>query len=371
MTMTARVDAAIDAALGSRIVGCVVLINREGERVYARAAGLADREAGASVVEDTIFRLASCTKPIVATAVLVLADMGLLSVDDPVTKYLPFLVPTAPDGSTPVITIRQLLTHTSGITYDSPPHDVQRGAGPGPSLSLEENLRRLGRGSLAFAPGARWEYGMSIDVLGGVVGAINGKISDVEAALTRWVTGPLGMIDTHFFVRDPARLATAYGDATPAPFRMGEPQTVYNDPANPDKAEVFSPGRIMDAGAPQSGGAGMAGTASDFMKLLECWRSGDLLTPASRQSALSNQIGPLFRPNDPGQQFGFVGAVIADAKASGWQRAGMVQWGGIWGNNWIVDPVTDTNIVVFTNTMREGCNGPFREEIRDAVFGDG
>jgi len=368
MGLNERVNATIDAALGSRIVGCVVLINRNGKPVFSRTAGYADREAGRKTADDEIFRLASCTKPIVATTALVMIDKGLLSLDDPVSKYLPFFKPKAPDGSTPNILIRHLLTHTSGITYEVP-SDVSTGSDPGPAMGLEENLRRLSRITLAFSPGSAWDYGMSTDVLGGVLATITGNGDDLEAAVQSHVTGPLGMIDTRFYPTDPKRLAHPYADAKPQPLRMGEPQKVYNDPDNPDKGDLFSPGRIFLRDRPQCAGSSMAGTAQDFMKLMDALAVGDLLKPATRDAAFANQIGGVNRPKDPGQKFGFVGAVIDDAALSGWHRKGLLHWGGIWGNNWMIDPATSTTVVVMTNTMREGCNGPFRDEMRDAVFG--
>lgn len=364
MGLKENIDAAIDAALESRIVGCVVLVRRGGRLVYSRAAGFADREQAWPVKDDTIFRLASVTKPIVAATALRMLDLGLLSLDDTVAGYLPYFTPKAPDGSTPDITLRHLLTHTSGITYDSAPPDVARGADPSPPMPLTENLRRLARGTLVFAPGTAWQYGMSIDVLGGVLATINK--SDLEGVVARYVTEPLHMDDTHFFVTDKARLAHPYGDAKPRPFRMSEPQEIENDPG---KIELFSPRRIFQKDTPQSGGAGMAGTASDLMKLLEALRGG-FLKPATRDAAFSNQIGDLPR-DDAGQKFGFFGAVIDDPATSGWPVAGMLHWGGIWGNNWIIEPQSATTVVVYTNTMREGCNGPFREQVRDAVFSEG
>ena len=120
MALKERVDAAIGAALVDRIVGCVVLVRREGELVYARAAGFADREAGRPMTRDAIFRLASVTKPIVATAALRMIDLGLLGLDDPVTRFLPWFTPRAPDGTSPPISIRQLLSHSSGVSYALP-----------------------------------------------------------------------------------------------------------------------------------------------------------------------------------------------------------------------------------------------------------
>ena len=99
MDLAQRIDAAIDAALVDRIVGCVVLARRDGEPVYARAAGFADREAGRPMTRDAIFRLASVTKPIVATAALRMIDVGLLGLDDPVTEFLPWFAPRSPDGT--------------------------------------------------------------------------------------------------------------------------------------------------------------------------------------------------------------------------------------------------------------------------------
>src|SRR5690606_64000 len=99
MSLIERVDAAINAALVQRIVGCVILINRDGQEIYARAAGLADREADVPMRREAIFRLASVTKPIVATAVLRLVDLGLIGLNDKVTRYLPWFTPDNPDGS--------------------------------------------------------------------------------------------------------------------------------------------------------------------------------------------------------------------------------------------------------------------------------
>jgi CubicO group peptidase (beta-lactamase class C family) len=366
MSLKERVDAAIDAALERRVVGCVVLVHEAGKPAYARAAGFADREAGTPVRENTIFRLASVTKPIVAAAALRMIDLGLLSLDDPVTKYLPFFTMEAPDGSVPVIQIRHLLSHTSGIAYDKTPDDVTRGSDPKPLFPLEENLKRLARGELAFKPGEGWAYGMSIDVLGGVIGAIEGDISDVEAVARKYVLDPLGMPDTRFTVTDPPRLAVPYGDGDPVPFRMGEPQLIVSPFGG---TNLMSPIRIFQREAAQCSGSGMAGTAGDFMKLLDAILVGDFLKAETREAAFANQAGPYLTGRRAGEQFGYLGAVITDAKAAGWPRDGLVRWGGIWGNNWCLDPGTGTALVAYTNTMWEGSDGRFRDDLRDAVFG--
>jgi len=364
MDIAGRLDAAIDGALVTRIVGCVVLVKKDGEIIYARAAGLADREAQRAMRRDAIFRLASVTKPFVATTVLRMIDLGLLGLDDPVTRTLPWFTPPAPDGTRPTITIRHLLTHASGVRYDVPP-DVSAGLS-GPLISLEENLKRLAKVPLAFAPGTGWTYGMGIDVLGGVIATING--ASLDATITKYVSGPLGMADAHFTVTDPARLAAPYADGRP-PRRMGEPEPVVDDQGG---VVTFSPKRIFEAHAPQSGGAGMAGTADDVLTMLDVYNgSAPLLKPATVAEALKNQIGAIpRRDSDAGKRFSLIGAVIDDpAAARSPCPVGTVDWGGAWGHNWIVDPVNRLTVVVCTNTAFEGCNGPFRDEIRDAVYG--
>ena len=362
MAMRERLDKAIDNALGARIVGCVILVSENGALTYSRAAGLADREAGTPMREDAIFRIASVTKPIVATAALRMADLGLLSLDEPVTRYLPNFRPKAPDGSTPDILIRHLLTHSSGLTNNLPPEVA--GGLSGPLISLDENLRRLARVPLAFMPGTAWEYGMSIDVLGGVLAAINSsELSDVAA---RYVTGPLGMTDTWFGVKGPSRLVTPYADDSP-PRTMNDPERVVGEDGG---VTVFSPSRIGEPRAPQSGGAGMAGTARDLMKLLEALRAGEILKPATRDAAFANQIGDLaMRPRDTGKRFGFLGTVVVDAaEAKPRSPVGTVAWGGAWGHNWSIDPARQISMVTYTNTAFEGCNGRFRDEIYRAIY---
>lgn len=365
MSLSERVDAAVDAALGQRIVGCVVLIKKEGEEIYARAAGLADREANVPMLRDAIFRLASVTKPIVATAVLRLVDQGLIGLNDRVTRYLPWFTPANADGSLADIRIRHLLSHTSGLAYERLPTDASGGLA-GITNALNDTLRNIAKVPLAFAPGTGWAYGTSIDVLGGILAAING--SNVEDALARYVTGPLGMVDAHFYVTDLTRLATPYGDGTP-PVRMSEPYVIWDEQGG--GSTTFSPARILNPAAPQNGGAGMAGTADDVMKMLEVYNGNPgLLEPTTVKLAIANQIGDLpRRESDAGKRFSFLGALLEDPQAANNPcPAGTVDWGGAWGHNWVIDPVNRITIVVCTNTTFEGCSGPFRDDIVRAVY---
>lgn len=365
--MSPRLDAVIDQALGARIVGTHVIVLRQGRTVYDRIAGLADREAGRPVREDTVWRLASCTKPIVASAVLALADQGRLDLSAPVSLYLPDFRPRTVDGACPDITLMQLLTHTSGITYASPAGDVSRGLDPCAPMTLAENLRRLARSTLAFAPGTAWDYGLGIDVLAGVIAAVSGNVEDVEAALQAQVFGPLGMTDTHFLA-DPFRLAANYDNNTVPPRRFA-PTDVLLDPGKPGQVSLLSTDRVLQSDRPQSGGAGLSGTARDYARFLHSAFFGPLLSPAARALAAQDQIPALDRaPDAPDQGFSALGATIRKASAD-WPVQGMLHWGGLWGHNWAVDPASQTVMVSFSNTTYEGCNGAFRTEVIRAIFG--
>ncbi len=364
MSLQSNLDAAIDAALVNRIVGCVVLVNRDGKEVYARTAGFADREANRPLERDAIFRLASVTKPIVATAALKMMEAGLLQLDDPVTKYLPWFTPASPDGVVRPITIRQLLSHSSGLAYETTPADVAPGMS-GPYISLEENLRRLARVTLNFAPGTGWAYGTSIDVIGGVLAAING--STLEEAVKKYAAGPLGMGDWGFTPTEPARVSANYfnGDL-PVPSIVPPARITMED----RQGLPWEVDRIFRADAPQSGGGGSCGTADDVMKMLEVYNGGSFLKPESVEEAFTNQIGTLpRRESDAGKRFTVLGAIIDDpAAARSPCPVGTLDWGGAWGHNWIIDRTNRLSIAVLTNVAPEGCNGPFREDIRDAVY---
>ncbi len=167
--LSGRIDAVIDAAIAeNRVAGAVVLVSRDGESVYARAAGFADREAGKAMEIDTLFRLSSVSKMFVSVAAMVLVRKGKLSLDAPVTTWLPDFRPPSPDGEVQPISIRHLLTHTSGLGYgffepaDGPYH--RAGVSDGMDLSdltLDENVQRIGSVPLLFAPGMAWHYSLS------------------------------------------------------------------------------------------------------------------------------------------------------------------------------------------------------------------
>ena len=363
-----RVDAVIDDAVAAgRIVGTVVLVAEHGMPVYSRAAGYADRESGRPTSVDTVFRLASLTKPLTAATALALVERGLLGLDDSVARFRPTFLPRLTDGTAPDISVRHLLTHTAGFGYPTLlSDDPYRAAGIStgldqPGLTLEENLERIASVPLFFAPGSAWRYGVATDVLGAVIEAVVG--ASLGTAVAECVTDPLGMRDTRFAVDEPERLATPYADGTPRAARMTEPCPVRD--------LVFSPARAFDRASFQSGGGGMVGTAGDFMSFLEAVRRGGapILRRSTVAMASANQVGTLRERDDPGWGFGFLSGVLLDPELGQWpSHVGTLRWGGVWGNSWFVDPVAGVTVVSLSNTALEG-QGTFRQQVADAIYG--
>jgi CubicO group peptidase (beta-lactamase class C family) len=367
MDLLARIDAVVDSAIASeKIVGSVTLVSVDGELAYARAAGWFDREAGIPMRRDAIFRLASVTKPMVAATALAMIERDLLALDAAVIDYLPYFTPKSPDGSPADIRIRHLLTHTSGLSFAFKNPAIGSGLFQTDN-DHETNLRLIAAEPLLFAPGAGWEYGVSLDVLGAIIAKLHG--GTLEDAVTHYVTGPLAMPDTRFHVTDSARLAIPYADGAPGLRRMADPDTVIR----PDGSKLnFAPSRVFNPRAFQSGGSGMLGTADDLLKFFEAIRSGGgpILKPETVAAASINQIGDLpRRAQDAGQRFGYLSAIVADPAAANSPVApGTLRWGGVYGHEWMVDPASGITIVSFTNTPYEGCNGQFPKSIRDAVY---
>ncbi len=369
----ARVDTVLDAAVkDKRIVGAVVRVVRDGEVVAHRAVGLADRESGAPMSESTHFRLASLTKPIVAVATLDLVSRGVLDLESDVTQWLPEFRPTF-DGRPARITLRHLLTHTSGLGYafleapDGPYHRANVSDGlDQPGLSAGENLRRLGSLPLHFAPGSAFLYSLSFDVLGEVLARATG--TTLPDLVARAITRPLGMTETSFSVRDPSHLATPYADGKPEPTRMVDGIFVPFAGAGAH----FAPTRALDPHSYPSGGAGMVGTVDDFFKFLEAVRTRDAFASSTWLDAMtSDQIAPITSPIlGDGWGYGYGVGYLRDPKAAASPlSAGSVRWGGAYGHCWFLDPATRTSSVLLTNTAFEGMTGQIRTDLENAVCG--
>jgi CubicO group peptidase (beta-lactamase class C family) len=372
--LKAKVDAAIDQAIADgRIVGAVVIVSQDGKVVYERAAGLVDKESRKPMPANALFRLSSVSKPIATVAALALVDRKKLSLEDPVTKYLPEFKPKLADGTTPIITVKQLITHTAGLGYkfseraDGPYHKAQISDGfDDIKIDLATEVQRLASVPLLNAPGSQWRYSLSIDVLGAVVERASGK--PLGDALVELVTKPLGMTDTSFWVDSAKadRVAPAYFNSPSGAARMADPQEIRFGMGG----LVYSPSRAFDSKPHPSGGAGMIGSAQDVLRLLEATRKGGapVLEKATAESMYRNQVAGT-AGQGPGTGFGFGGALVVDpAAAKTPQSAGTLYWGGVYGHSWFVDPVKKITVVALTNTALEGMSGKFPGAIREAVY---
>lgn len=370
--MAERLDAVIDRWVSSeRIVGLTAIVARDGEVIYHRNAGHADRETGRPVTDDTIFRLASMTKAMTSATALALVEEGRLSLDDTVAEWLPYFTPALPDGRVPDITVRQLMTHTSGLSYpffepDADPSiyghlpaGLERSEG-----TLEDAMRTIAGAPLFYEPGTEWRYSVSTDVLGAVIEAASGMT--LPDAIDRYVTGPLGMSETAFVAVDAERLATAYRDGPARAERLDDGDMI------PVGVSVW-PSRTLDPSAWPSGGGGMSGTARDYLRFLEAIRNGGapILSEESAKMLTSHQIGDLRALSEgPGWGHGLGAAVLLDPEAAGSpQSEGTWAWGGVLGTHWFVDPAEDLTVLVMTNTSVAGVIGAFPAEFRDAVYG--
>jgi CubicO group peptidase (beta-lactamase class C family) len=381
---TAAIDSAIDAALADkRIVGGVVLVRQDGELVYRRAAGLADRERNVPMREDAVFRLASLTKPLVTAAALHMVELGKIALADPVTRYLPDFRPALPSDEVLVITLRHLLTHTAGLAYRFMQPDggayeragVSDGADE-PGRSMDENLKRIARAGLFYRPGEKWEYSVAMDVLGAVLQMVEGE--DLEAIVKKYVSTPLGAPSLSFDLSADhrARLVTPYADGAPEPVRIPDEGLRVRFP---DGFPIYAglaginlvPARVFDKNSFRSGGGGMNGTAGDMLKFVEAIRTGGapIVSRETAKEMMTIQTGDLPIINrGPGWAFGYGGSILTDpAAALTPQSVGTFGWGGVWGHTWFIDPARRLSVVSLSNTAFEGMMGRYVRDLRNAI----
>jgi CubicO group peptidase (beta-lactamase class C family) len=367
-----HIDALLrDAVERKRIAGGVALLMRHGKLGYLQAIGWQDVEAKLPMKPDTLFRIASMTKPITSVAVMMLVEDGKLRLDDPVSKYLPeFKAPKvlrlgeagAPYSLKPAereITLHDLLTHTSGITYRfwgrKPFCDLYREAGVSDGVvhsagTSAENVRRLAKQPLLFQPGSAWEYGLSTDVLGRVVEVASGK--DLDAFFRERIFRPLKMEDTFFFVPEAkkGRLATLYTTKSDQTIvRVGDKPVTVGELAYSATYPYEKDGKY------HSGGAGLVSTARDYARFLQMllnggeWNGVRLLKAETVQRMTSNQIGDLkFYIENHGDRFGYGFGVWTAAGKGGAASAGSYSWGGLFHTYFWVDPKKELIGVLMT-----------------------
>ena len=349
------IDRALQRYVDSdKVAGIVALVMQDGKVVYEKAFGWADKEAGRRMTTDTIFRIASQTKALTSTAVMQLIEEGSLALSTRAGTVIPSFTRTAVAvanergivSQVPArrpITIRDLLTHTAGISYGTEPSVAKlyeaKGLGPAAGAGwytadknegVCDTMERLGTLPFVSQPGESWVYGYNTDVLGCIVEKVSGV--PLDAYIRDHITTPLGMKDTQFFL--PAahkeRFAAVYGSGDDGKYvrapEGGRGQGAYID----------GPRRNF------AGGAGLLSTARDYARFLEAMRRGGsldgtrLLSPLSVKLMSTNQVGALHSTSGLGWGLGF--ETVDRFGANGMSSEGAFGWGGAYGSLYRVDP---------------------------------
>ena len=364
----ARIDALLQRYVDeNRIAGAVALVLRDGRPVYEKAVGWSDKGAGRRMAADTIFRIASQTKALTSVAILSLVEEGKIGVGDPVSRFIPAYAKTTvavrkDDGTVDVIparraiTIRDLLTHTAGISYGTESFVAAqyeaKGLGPAAGFGwytadkdepICTTMERLATLPFVAQPGEAWVYGYNTDILGCVVEQASGMPLD-QFIRTR-ITEPLGLKDTMFFLPPTARerLAAVYASG-PDGLIVRAP-----DGSRGQGSYVDGPRRSF------AGGAGLLSTARDYARFLEMIRNGGeldgvrILAPRTVRLMTTNQAGTLHSTTGLGYGFGF--ETVDRFGANGMEPVGAFGWGGAYGSWYAVDPDARLTIVFMIQLM--------------------
>ncbi len=370
-----------------KIAGALTLVARRGKVAHLAPVGMMDRERGKPMREDTIFRIYSMSKPITSVALMTLYEHGHFGLDDAVHKYIPSFsdLRVYEGGNHPLfatrpverpMTIRDLLTHTSGLTYGFMERTnvdrAYRKLGIGDrGVTLAETVEKLARLPLEFSPGTRWNYSVSTDVIGHLIERISGK--PLDAFLRDEIFTRLGMRDTGFHV--PAdrlgRLATNYT-------RMPDKSVrVEDDPAA--SAYAAEPAYL-------SGGGGLVSTASDYLRFCQMLlnegeldgqrilgrKTIELMTenhlPDGRDIAKLNLGGQFSQVTYNGVGFGLGFSVTLDlARAQTVGSPGEYAWGGAASTAFWIDPAEELIVIFMTQFMPSGTFN-FRGQLKSIIY---
>jgi CubicO group peptidase (beta-lactamase class C family) len=357
-----RIAGAVQQTIdGKRIAGAVTLVIRHGQVAWFDAQGMADREAGKAMQKDALFRICSMTKPITSTAVMMLYEEGKFLLEDPISKYLPEFknpkVLVKPDSGQPYtvpatreITIRDLLRHTSGLTYNwnTSLGQAYHDAGVASGLlqydgTIGDSVKRLAGLPLLFNPGDRFEYSLSVDVLGRLVEVVSGMPFD--EFLRARILGPLGMKDTFFFVppEKAGRLATVYAyDEGKGLGRFPDAPVIEGPFVYSADYPTTGPRKLF------SGGAGLCSTAMDYGRfcqmMLNGGRLGDvrILSRKSVELMSHDQLGKISAEMGFGLGFGVDGVKGPLAELG---TPGSFNWGGFYYTSFVIDPKEDMIVI--------------------------
>jgi CubicO group peptidase (beta-lactamase class C family) len=370
-----------------KIAGALTLVARRGRVVHFSPLGLCDVARERPMRPDTIFRIYSMTKPITSVALMMLYEQGLFRIDDPVRRFIPEwrnlrvyeagtkppYMTTRPDRE---MTVRDLLTHTSGLTYGFMQRtNVDRsyrhlGIGDRDGRDLAETMRTLADVPLEFSPGSAWNYSVATDVCGYLVQAISG--TDFDRYLREQLFAPLGMVDTDFHVPDEKidRFASNYT-------RGPDKSLVLEDDAF--DGVYRKPPRFV------SGGGGLVSTASDYLRFTQMLLNGGELDGArilgprtiefmtrnhlpGNADLASTSVGMFGETQFEGTGFGLGFSVILDPVRSGViGSVGEFAWGGAASTVFWIDP-TEELIVLFFTQLMPSRTFDFRGQLKAIVY---
>lgn len=381
-----RIDVMIQKEIDHNVIpGAVCLVARNGKIVYHKAFGMADHESNRTFQTNDIFRIASQSKAITSTAVMMLWEHGLFGLDDPISRYIPeFKDPVVldtvyPDGSYDVIpankeiSIRHLLTHSSGIGYgvidgDSRIRKIYADAGivdlyTTEEITIGENIKKLAKLPLHHHPGEGVTYSEGLDVLGYFIEIISGKPFDQY--LRAHVFDPLGMNDTWFYLPESLHSRLVPVQTKEDDQWINFPVTFY-DPDYPIKgAQTFF-----------SGGAGLSSTLKDYATFLQMYlNKGEyngvrLLSRTTVEFMMQNQIGDLW-DNDRAHVGLAFGIVNENGEAMGGIGSeGTFNWGGYFNTSYFADPEEQVIGIIMKQTSRIGpdpTSGKFMQLVFQAI----
>ena len=379
-----KLDAMLEEAMAKeQVPGMVAMVVKNGQVVYHSAKGFADVESSKAMEKNSIFRIASQTKAITSTAIMILWEEGKFRLDDPISKFIPeFKSPQVLNtfhygdttyttkASSREITIRHLLTHTSGLGYgvidgDERMKMIYHKAGvvdlfTTEQVTIGESVKRLAKLPLHHEPGTKYTYSEGLDVLGYLVEIVSGKPFDVF--LKERIFDPLGMNDTRFYLSDAQapRLVTVH---TRKEGKWASYPVTFYDPAYPKSgAKSFF-----------SGGAGLSSTTEDYAKFLQMYLNGGsyngkrILSPHTINMIMQNQVGDLWN-ND--RYYGLAFGVVNDKGVAmgGMGSKGTFDWGGYFNTQYFADPQTGIIGLIFKQTSGAGNGDETSWKFRQMVF---
>jgi CubicO group peptidase (beta-lactamase class C family) len=345
------------------VPGVVTLVARRGRVVHLEAVGFKDAEAKTSMTADTVFRIASMTKPITSVAAMMLYEEGHFLLSDPISKWLPEFAEMkvaqlpAPDERVGApyklvpalrpITIRHLLTHTAGLPNSyrglTQPDHERASARQNANETMADVTKRLAKLPLNFQPGEAWEYGPATNVLGNLVEVISGQSLDVF--FRKRIFEPLGMQDTYFYLPGSKvnRLAALYQPDANRKIKLVEAPTI--------ESRWVKPPHVFFAG-----GGGLVSTVADYVRFHQMMLNGGelngvrLLGRKTVELMTANHIGNLpVWLTGPGYGFGLGYSVVKDIGDTGLSgSAGQYGWGGAFCTYFWVDPVEEMIGIVMT-----------------------